>query len=718
MWPRLAGILAVAVAATGAEAARARAGEDLLRVVTPASKAVANAHPHVNVIVSFGAARDGTPVDPATFRARLNGRDVTDAFHPVPADGTPTGMRAALPASLLRLVERPRNKLRLSAQAARVRGKGPRLRDVDRVRFGAADGPNQPPVAVLAAGAETARIGVPVAFDASGSHDPDGDELAFAWTFSDGGGAAGPAVSHAFAAPTGAVVRAEVAVSDGVTTATGGVTLPVALTPDPGRTPGVLRIAATEPLELSAVALGASATRTLVLHNEDAAPTSQIKVQVVLDGAPGFGTSAATIELGPAASAPLDVTFAPAAPGHVATRLTLVASAANREAVTFLAHGFGGAAPGDGPTGAAVPVFGVLASEIVRLAPEGGTVVVDNAAGTCSPPDAAGTGDVCVVHGDCATGGEVCAPSGEPVDATSWCSDGRSLFVLAEDSYVDPREDPDTELAATLVRFDLDASGATTGRRVLYRTTEDTTLLACDGFFAGDGGLAYLAEFRNVQDTENCARDERDALVSVNKGTGNARTVAGFSRLDAAASVPECEYRDPVERLDVAPDGVAKYAGFESGGLWRIAPTPLAFSPDVHDGFDLHPDGSVVVVAARDRGTTGTIDLYRLTAAQVEHGALPLAALTPCASFPVPNNTTAAAPTTTIATSLTVAPATLAGRDATALVTFRVRATLPLSDVLPPFGEVRGTVAFSLPADATACSVSGLVSLQALDLAR
>jgi hypothetical protein len=411
------------------------------------------------------------------------------------------------------------------------------------------------------------------------------------------------------------------------------------------------------------------------------------------------------------------MTFTPSAAGHAESRLMLVTSAANRSAVTFLAHGFGGTAPGDGPMGVAIPLFGTFGNEITRLAPEGGGIVIDNTSGLCAPPSGVGTGDVCIVNGDCGAGGEVCHPFGFPVDATTLCSDGRSLFLLSEDSYIDPREDPETEISGTLMRLDLDATGATTGKKMLYRTTDDTSRIACDGFFAGDGGLVYVSEFRTVQETNTCDRDERDALVSVNKATGNARTVSGSSRIDEAAGVGECDFRDPVERLEVAPDGVKKYAGFESAGLWRIAPTPQPFSPDVHDLFGLHPDGSVVAAVATDRGTTGTIDLYRLSEAQVEHGALPLSALAPCASYTLPNNTTAATDTTTLASSIVVAPATLSGRDATALVTFRVRGTpLPLHDVLPPFGDLRGTVAFALPADTGTCNAAGLVSLQARDL--
>jgi hypothetical protein len=312
----------------------------------------------------------------------------------------------------------------------------------------------------------------------------------------------------------------------------------------------------------------------------------------------------------------------------------------------------------------------------------------------------------------------VCGGTPFALDLTELCSDDRGLFVLAEDTFTDRRTEPDTELSGTLARFDLDASGTVSGKRILYRTTEETTHLACDGFLAGSGGLVYLAEFRNVVESPSCGRDERDALVTVNKATGNARTASGFSRLDEAVGQAECDIRDGVEQLEVSSDGTKKYAGFDLHGLWRIGPTPLAFTPDVHDRFGVHPDASVAFAIAHDRGATASIDLYRLTEAQVEHGALPVTALAPCGSFTVPNDASASDPTITLVTSMVIAPSTPGGADATALVTFRTRVTRPALDLLPPFGDLRGTVAFSLPARTETCSLLGLVTLRANDLAR
>jgi hypothetical protein len=703
-------------AAAVADARQRAAGEDLMQVVAPTSRAVANAHPHVNVMVGFGTAKDGTPADPSTFRAKFNGRDVTGDFIPLLSGDVQTGVRATIPARLLKLSRGLRNRLRLSVQGVRRSdGKGPRARDVDRLRFGAADGPNQPPIAMLTAGSQTAKLDTPVGFDASASHDPDQDELTFDWTFSDGGTASGPTTNHAFTATAGGTVSATVSVSDGVATVTETTALPVALEPDQGRTEGILRIDADAPLEFSAVALGANATRSLTIRNADATPTSQLKVQAFSDD-PAFTVAPATLDLGPDGSAALDVVFTPAAAGHADARVLLLVSASNRGALTLLTHGFGGAGPGDGPTLLGVPAFGIGGTGVTLLAPDGTRVPIEETTGTCAPATAFASADVCVVDDDCDVPGETCTQTATPLDVTDLCSDGQSLFVLAEDSYTEQRLDAETDLSGSVVRFDLGAGGTVTGRRVLYRTTDDTSYLACDQIAAGTGGLAYLAEFRSMESSVNCDRDERDALVTLSKTTGNARSV--MSRIDQAAGVGDCEFRDGVAELRVAADGVKKYAGFDSAGLWRIAPVPLAFTPDVHEGFQIAPDGTVVFAIAHDRGATATIDLYRITEAQVEHGALRVSELTPCATFAVPNDTTAADPARTNVTSLVLGPSALAPSDSVALVTFRSRADPPAFDVLPPFGDVRGTVAFSLASASASCGAQGLVTLGAVELAR
>ncbi|MBS1817887.1 MAG: PKD domain-containing protein [Acidobacteria bacterium] len=57
---------------------------------------------------------------------------------------------------------------------------------------------NRPPVARVG-GPYGGEAGLPIAFDASTSSDPDGDALTFTWAFSDGGTATGKQVTHVFA---------------------------------------------------------------------------------------------------------------------------------------------------------------------------------------------------------------------------------------------------------------------------------------------------------------------------------------------------------------------------------------------------------------------------------------------------------------------------------------------------------------------------------------
>jgi PKD repeat protein len=57
----------------------------------------------------------------------------------------------------------------------------------------------QPPVA-SAGGPYGGRVGSPLAFDGSGSSDPDGTIVSFDWTFGDGGSASGPKPMHAYGA--------------------------------------------------------------------------------------------------------------------------------------------------------------------------------------------------------------------------------------------------------------------------------------------------------------------------------------------------------------------------------------------------------------------------------------------------------------------------------------------------------------------------------------
>jgi PKD repeat protein len=91
------------------------------------------------------------------------------------------------------------------------------------------DGPaNSPPEADLSAPASAVQ-GQPITLDASGSSDPDGDALAFAWDLDDDGAyddATGATVQHGFA--DAGVQTVGVEVSDGTDTDTADATIEVA----------------------------------------------------------------------------------------------------------------------------------------------------------------------------------------------------------------------------------------------------------------------------------------------------------------------------------------------------------------------------------------------------------------------------------------------------------------------------------------------------------
>src|SRR5258705_5259999 len=84
-------------------------------------------------------------------------------------------------------------------------GQDPRISSMDpegfnlRVASGVIPPPNRAPVS-NAGGPYTGTVGVPVTFNGSGSTDPDGDPLTYAWELGDGSSAVGSAPEHAYAA--------------------------------------------------------------------------------------------------------------------------------------------------------------------------------------------------------------------------------------------------------------------------------------------------------------------------------------------------------------------------------------------------------------------------------------------------------------------------------------------------------------------------------------
>jgi len=74
-----------------------------------------------------------------------------------------------------------------------------------------------PPVAVLSMSTTTPVANETVEFDASGSYDPDGAIVSYAWDFGDGGSATGPTVTHAYAVAGAYSLQLTVTDDDGLT---------------------------------------------------------------------------------------------------------------------------------------------------------------------------------------------------------------------------------------------------------------------------------------------------------------------------------------------------------------------------------------------------------------------------------------------------------------------------------------------------------------------
>jgi hypothetical protein len=749
---RFLALLALGVAVSGLEAdARPKLLKNsLLSVAEPHPGEPANAHPHVNVIVLFGRLSDGTAADPATFKARIGRTDVTSDFKPmVDARGAHIGMRMKLDASRVKLGRRPRNVLRLSVQAQRTGKK--RIRDVDRVRFGAVEGSNAPCVAQGDADTEVIVPGIPVQFTASaGTSDPDRDELSYLWTFGDGGSSTATDPQYTYDVQAGDV-PVTLEVSDGQATCTHAFTLQAVPALDPGKTPGKIRVESATSLEFGAVAVGAAGTKTLTLINTDELETSQVKLRVA-SSSPAFQTSARDVVLGAGESRELTVTFAPVAGVHQHARIAFAVNAANRQALSLLSHGYGGVAPDNGPTLSADTIFYTDSTTLLGLGtfgvmPDGRRFFAENSVNTCNVPGSGlGYGDFCLTDQHCAANGGTCNTSsfcisgdnaGQPCtrptdcpgsycpsyaifDPVDLCSDGRSIFIVSDEgTFTEPDPNAETERAVTLMRMDLDDAGNVTRRELLGRTTTETAHIACDGFPAGQGGQVYIPEFHNVPDVGTCFRSEREALVKVAKSNGNTQVVTG--RIDAYEGLGECDDLDPVLQLEMTRDAGRMVAGFESGGLWQIRPDPIFFTPDITELFQLHPDGSVFFGGQADSGSTGLVNLYRITPGQVQHGPLPYSALIPCSSFAVPNNTLRDARGRTVVIGMTSGRSAANPNDVTAFLSFvstsSFSSTVPqLLSIITPQLIVRGTVAFTVPADTSTCTVEGLVNLETLEL--
>ena len=484
-------LLSMLLAAPPAHAARGKR-EDLVRVVTPITKSTASAHPFVNIRVGFSADAD---ID--TFHARLGGTDITGAFVPVVQNGE-TFLHAEVEPPLIHLARK--NRLRLEVKSVpldRKNGRPRRVRDVDRVRFRAAEMPNQPPTAVLVpvggpGGIDAILPGVPFTFRGEAS-DPDLDRLEYSWDFGDGETSSEQnPPAHDYSAGALEYV-ARFTVSDGQAQTSDERTLVVCPDAPEGSLPGRLRVEGTERLEFGAVAAGASAQHTLTVRNTSSDPLSILTGRDRDRSNAAFGVDPSTFTLGPGQSAPVTVTFAPSAEGHQSAEVVTVASASNSCVAHLLAHGFGGAAPATGPTFARDPVFytdsapGIPGIGTFGIASTGNRFYVDNTVRVCST-----TFDYCVDDHDCVSGGTCLTTStcvrgdkaGQPCstlgdcpggfcpaqtdfEVLDMCSDGQgNLFLMSDEgTFTDPSPG-DTELSGSLLRISFDDTGARTGAEI------------------------------------------------------------------------------------------------------------------------------------------------------------------------------------------------------------------------------------------------------------
>src|SRR5713226_3814420 len=719
-----------------ASAARKRFNQ-LLRVTEPAGRKVASAHTFVNVVVRFGTGPEGT-VDPASFRARLGGVNVTPLFRQTVENGEVTGMRAALGPALLAPGARRANRLRMQ-----VRGRSPKgrpIHDADLLRFRSADMPDQAPVAHarMTTGSDVLISDVPLQFDGASSDDPEGDELSYHWDFGDGTTSEEAGPVHVFR-PSAADVTVRLTVSDGQLDGHDQVTMLAVPTVPPGRTPGILKVDAPAPLEFAAVSLGQGATLRFTVSNPDPTPTSDLIVRLGINGA-AFALDPTRLDLGPGESAPVTLTFAPAATGHQTAEITVVASATNQTSVHFLSHGHGGAAPGTGPLPVAEPVFfNGLTGSSAGIFPDGTRFAADTNVHTClTPQNGAGFGDYCLTDADCAANNGTCAlvgtcirgdnagqpcgtpadcpngfcPSALPFDPVKMCGDGEGGLYMASDSgtYTDPRLNPTDELTGTLMHVQFDGSGNRVGAGIVERTTDGTTQIACDKIPAAAGGQIYIAEDRAYSPAASCFRDMREALVAKKKSNGNEDVLV--FRIDAAEGLDPCnDDFDPVDDLEATRNGGAVFAALPAG-IFRLRPTFLLMTPDVDDLFAVHPDGSVLNVTSAAQGESGLLRLYKISVDQAINGAPHLGDLAPCATVEVPNNRGQSPLRVTTFISFAVDPVAPGAGDATVLLSFLSGGG---SDVLSPSLRVRGTAAISSPAGSPTCSVIGLVNLEPID---
>jgi hypothetical protein len=458
-------------------------------------------------------------------------------------------------------------------------------------------------------------------------------------------------------------------------------------------------------------------------------PSGRIEVSVTVDS-PSFVVRPTTFFVSGGEQADVTVVFRPQAAGHQ-SGVVLVSS---EERLPVLVHGFGGSAPGTGPTLAAETLFFRSATVVgngvplLGILPSGLRFQVDNRFRACLLPNDEIAGDLCAEDADC-QGGRVCVtfsycqggeraglscvhhsdcpgsacPAETALDPTDMCTDGAgTLYLINEDSATDP----DTlESLGTVARLQLDPdTGARVAASVLYRPRDGSTQIACDGLA---NGHVYVPEHHDIENPPpDCDRDEREALVSISKATGTAQVMPGFDDIGIVAGAGVCDAFEPVQDIHANRAGSALFVTLSPTGLSRIIPPPtLDIVVNAFDQFDVHPDGSLVLVIASNLGNSGLLDVFRVPA---EEGPVSISSLTPCATFTVPN-----AGGRTFLSRFAVGRAAAGTNDGTILATFTTlfgAGTPPISTSLLP----RGTVAIDAPGGTTGCSVRGLINLELL----
>jgi hypothetical protein len=304
-----------------------------------------------------------------------------------------------------------------------------------------------------------------------------------------------------------------------------------------------------------------------------------------------------------------------------------------------------------------------------------------------------------------------------PFDPADLCGDGAGgLYMLSNDgALTDPSpSSTDAERSEAVMQLTLDAGGNTTGHSIIDRTTSGTNYLACDRIPASAGGRVFLAEAHQLPGAGNCFRSDKESLVAVRKDGANTQTL--LDRIDAAEGLSACaDDLDATTHLEVSPDGKVALASFDSGGIWRLTPTPLDFLDQSYQEsvFRLHPDGSVVYATIADGPTTAVVHVFKVNAAQVVGGPLGEPAVPPCGSFPLPDNPRAGGnPQASTVAGLGVSPSLAGSQDGTVLVSV---VTPSLADVGTDNLTVRATVAFSSLAGSSVCTPLGVINLQEMD---